>query len=124
MPLVANQGESCPVTSVKVELQNPNLKCHAKSQSQFIESVSLNQSQQKLVREDKRAKTPGLLEYSSNPAIQIQKYNYKGVPDPSPIQIHKTAVGFLKKAQDKAKLKKQVRGCSIFKYRNSVALAY
>lgn len=43
--------------------------------------------------------------------IQVRNYKYKGVPDPSDIQLHKTAVGLVKKARDKIKRTKQERGC-------------
>ena len=47
---------------------------------------------------------------------------YKGVPDPSDIQLHKQAVGMIKKAKDKIKREKEAAGCPIFKYRNNIAL--
>ena len=52
----------------------------------------------------------------------MRSYKYKGVPDPSDIQLHKTAVGLMKKAKDKVQREKDQQGCSIFKYRNNIAL--
>ena len=47
---------------------------------------------------------------------------YKGVPEPSDIQLHKQAVGLMKKAKDKVRREKEAQGCSLFKYRNNIAL--
>jgi len=52
----------------------------------------------------------------------VRSYKYKGVPDPSDIQLHKTAVGMMKKAKDRANREKEASGCALFKYRNSIAL--
>ena len=56
--------------------------------------------------------------------IQVRSFNYKGVPEPSDIQLAKKATMMKKAARDKVSKQKQVAGCSLFKYRNNKAFYF